>query len=146
MEKSDGARTECLADNTLEELHLVTPQRVSQMMEIFEFSIKKLLTSLHLEKAFVSQKDWMTNIISPTLWIWRVLVTATSLSTTCEISCLMIMRWIQVSQLRSQGSSFEINANFLTGCICFERYLYFRWLSSHVFLLCKVPINIRWSS
>ena len=57
MEKSDGARTECLADNTLEELHLVTPQRVSQMMEIFEFSIKKLLTSLHLEKAFVSQKD-----------------------------------------------------------------------------------------
>ena len=52
-----------LADNTLEEWHSVMPHSDNQTTETFEYLIEEWLTLLLSDNAFVSQKEWMTNMM-----------------------------------------------------------------------------------
>ena len=53
----------CLADNSLEEWHSVMPHIDNQTAENFDISIEIWLTSLLPDNAFVSQKEWITNMM-----------------------------------------------------------------------------------
>ena len=55
----------CLTDNALEELHSVTLLQDDQTIENFQSSQEKKewLTSILPGNAFVSQKEWMTNVM-----------------------------------------------------------------------------------
>ena len=53
----------CLTDNAPEEWRSVTPYQDDQALENFKNSQEVWLTSLLPENAFVSQKEWMANIM-----------------------------------------------------------------------------------
>ena len=53
----------CLTDNALEEWRSVTPHQDDQTIENFKYSQEEWLTSLLPDNAFVSQKEWMANIM-----------------------------------------------------------------------------------
>ena len=53
----------CLADNALEEWHSVMPHSDNQTTKTFDYSIEEWLTSLLPDNAFVSQKEWITNMM-----------------------------------------------------------------------------------
>ena len=53
----------CLAGNAPEEWHSVMPHSDDQTAENFDFSIEEWLTSLLPDNTFVSQKEWMTNMM-----------------------------------------------------------------------------------
>ena len=53
----------CLTDNALEEWRSVTPHQDNQTLENFKYSQEEWLTSLLPDNAFVSQKEWMVNVM-----------------------------------------------------------------------------------
>ena len=53
----------CLTDNALEEWRLVPPHQDDQTLENFKYSQEGWLTSLLPVNAFVSQKEWMANVM-----------------------------------------------------------------------------------
>ena len=53
----------CLTDNTLEKCQLVTLHHDDQTVENFEIYQEEWLTSLPPDNSFVSQKEWMTNVM-----------------------------------------------------------------------------------
>ena len=53
----------CLTDNALEEWRSVTPHQDDQTLENFKYSQEEWLTSLLPDNAFVSQKEWMANVM-----------------------------------------------------------------------------------
>ena len=55
--------TKCFTYNALEEWHLVTPHQDDQTIEYFKYSQEECLTSLLSDNAFVSQKEWMANVM-----------------------------------------------------------------------------------
>jgi hypothetical protein len=53
----------CLSDNVLEEWHSVTPHEDDQMAKTFNFSLKECFIALLPDNTFLTQKEWITNIM-----------------------------------------------------------------------------------